>query len=190
MIPDSKWLDALKLPTRILFGLFIFFLAMIVLDQYKLITLSSFGESTRLILIITALLFGSLTFTSIIGFFIDIFIGSRKHSALRNRRIIREKEQEENRALYEKKVIERIEHLSQYELNHLADALRENSQSFYTWIHSPYASTLAAKGMIYTPGGTHLQDHYPFTINDFVWKELLKRKDEILKRDDENAKRE
>jgi hypothetical protein len=190
MIPDSKWLDALKLPTRVLFGLFIFCIAMIVLDQYKFITLSSFGESTRPILIIAALLFGSLTFTSIVGFFIDIFTSSRKHSALSNRRKIREKEQEEGRAIYEKKVIERIEHLSQYELKHLANALRENSQSFYTWVHSPYASTLAAKGMIYTPGGTHHQDHYPFTINDFVWKELLKRKDEILKRDDEDTKKQ
>jgi hypothetical protein len=186
---DPKWLEAFKLPTRALAGLCIFSIAMIVLDQYKVFELKTFGEMTRPILIVVAVLSGSLAITSIIGYFVEVFTSGRKYSVLSNRRKIREQEQKEGRAEYEKKVIERIDHLSQYELKHLADALRENSQSFYTWVHSPYAATLTGKGMIYTTGGTHHQDHYPFTINDFVWKALLERKEELLNLDEANSKK-
>jgi hypothetical protein len=46
------------------------------------------------------------------------------------------------------------------------------------------------KGLVYTPGGTHHQDHYPYTIADFAWKVILERKEEILEKDAENRKRE
>lgn len=38
------------------------------------------------------------------------------------------------------------------------------------------------KGLLYTPGGSHHREHYPFTIDDFAWEELLKRKDEFLEK--------
>jgi len=102
------------------------------------------------------------------------------------RRKLKEKEQKEKRAEFEKIVLARIDHLDPRELRYLADCLRNNSQSFYTYVHSPYASTLGSKGLIAIPGGTHHQDHYPFIVNDFVWKALLERKDEIPNKDAAN----
>ena len=71
---------------------------------------------------------------------------------------MRKAEEDEQIEIQKQKVLGRIEHLSKDELNYLADCLRENSQSFTTYVHSPSASTLGSKGLIYTPGGTHHQD--------------------------------
>jgi hypothetical protein len=102
------------------------------------------------------------------------------------RRAEQEKEVEERK----ERVITRIEHLSNQELRYLAGCLSENSQTFNTYVHSPAATTLVSKGLVYTPGGTHHQDHYPFIINDFVWAYLLGQRDEIIERDRENREAE
>jgi hypothetical protein len=106
------------------------------------------------------------------------------------RRQLRAQEKESERANAQGAALERIEHLSPKELRYLANCLREGSQSFYTYVHSPPVTTLMGKGLVYTPGGTHQQDHYPFTIYDFVWKALIERRDEILEKDSANKKKE
>ena len=112
----------------------------------------------------------------------------RKHTLLQQRREIRKVEQEEEINTNKQRVIERIPHLSKGELRYLANCVRDNSQSFTTYVHSPSATTLCSKGLIYTPGGTHHQDYYPFVVNDFVWKHLLENSDEIIARDEENKR--
>ena len=118
------------------------------------------------------------------------FSWGKRQSLLSVRRQIRSKELEDGRAKAQRVVLERLNYLCAEELRYVADCLREGSQSFYTWVHSPHAATLVSKGIVISPGGTHHQDHYPFSIVDFVWKELLAKKAEILARDDENRKRE
>ncbi len=43
---------------------------------------------------------------------------------------------------------------------------------------------MTAKRLIFTPGGTHHRDHYPYSFFDFVWEEILRRKDEFIEKDD------
>lgn len=105
---------------------------------------------------------------------------------LQQRRDMRKAEEEEQIEKQKQKVLDRIQHLSKDELNYLANCLRENSQSFTTYVHSPSAAILGSKGLIYTPGGPHHQDYYPFVVNDFVWQYLLDKKEEIIARDEEN----
>jgi hypothetical protein len=57
-------------------------------------------------------------------------------------------------------------------------------------VHSSSASLLGSKGLIYTPGGTHHQDYYPFVVNDFVWQYLLDNKEDIIAKDEENKRLE
>jgi hypothetical protein len=40
------------------------------------------------------------------------------------------------------------------------------------------------KGLVWTPGGQHHQDHYPFSFYDFVWEKLLERKEEFIAKDE------
>lgn len=188
MVPSPSWLDALKLPARVVVGVFISCVALLVLDQYKIISLASFGDLAKSTTIVMAVISGSLSLTSIFGFFIDKFEGSKKRSLLETRRKLKEQELKEKRAEFEKTALARIDHLAVNELSLLADSLRKNSQSFYAYAYSPYATTLASKGLISTPGGTHHQDFCPYTINDFAWKALLARKEEILMKDELNSK--
>ena len=131
---------------------------------------------------------GALSLTAIVSYLIDLIGAEKKRTLLQQRRDIRKQENEEQLNENKQKVINRISHLSKEELCYLADCLREKSQSFTTYVHSPYASTLGSKGLIYTPGGTHNQDYYPFVINDFVWNHLLENREKIIAQDDENKR--
>lgn len=183
VLPDSSWLNALKLPTQVMIGLFIACLILLVFDMVKILELKQFGEITKPIIIVISVLTGSLSITGIINFLKDQFMNKKKRSILTDRRRIRAEEIVHDREKEQNKALERLGHLSCNEISYLADCLRESSQSFYTYVHSPPVTTLMGKGLVYTPGGTHHQDYYPYTIQDFVWKELLDRQDEFLEKD-------
>jgi hypothetical protein len=72
----------------------------------------------------------------------------------------------------------------------LAGCLSKSSQTFNTYVRSPAVTTLVSKGLAYTPGGTHHEDHYPYIVNDFVWSHLLENSKEIIERDRANREAE
>ena len=185
---DSNWINALKLPTKGLAGLFIASVVLLIFDKAGILGLSIFGGLAKPATILICVISGALSFTSITSFFIELFNSSRKRTLLQQRRELRKIEEQEEINAKKQRAIERISHLSKDELHYLADCLRENSQSFTTYVHSPPASTLMSKGLIYTPGGTHHQDYYPFVINDFVWQHLLENRDQVIAKDDENKR--
>ena len=188
--PDARWLDALKLPLRVMIGVVIACFALFWLDNGKYIDLSLFGSLTKPSIVVLAIVSCALAVSGIGAIIHDIVSANHKHGALAARRGAREKEAKVRADVARAAALDRLNYLSPDELRYLADCLRKGNQSFTTWVHSSFASTLAAKDLIYTPGGTHHQDHYPFTIKDFAWKELLLRKDEFIARDNENKKRE
>lgn len=190
MVPDANWISALKLPTKVMLGLLITSIALLVLDSKSVINLTEFGALAKPGLVILAVASAALSITGIGAFFVEQWLAGKKHSLLATRREIRAQERREARQQAEAAALARIDHLSPKELRYLADCLKEGSQSFYTYVHSPPVTTLMGKGLVYTPGGTHHQDHYPYTIADFAWKALLERKEEILGKDAENRKRE
>lgn len=188
--PDANWLNALKLPLRAMIGVTLACLALLWLDHARVIDLAVFGSLTKPSIVVLSVVAGALALSGLGAVIYDFFMARHKHGALASRREIRKKEAEEKSKEAKAVALERLDYLTAEELRYLADCLRTGSQSFTTWAYSSPASTLAAKGLIYTPGGTHHQDHYPFTISDFAWEELLRRKDEFLARDDENKKQQ
>ncbi|WP_036247382.1 super-infection exclusion protein B [Methylobacter sp. BBA5.1] len=188
MLLDANWLNALKLPTKVISGLFMASIILLLLEGTEILDLSIFGGLANPIVILICVVSGALSFTAAVTFVIDLVSAGRKQTLLQQRSSLRKAEQDEEQETRKQKVLERIEHLSKEELSLLAGCLRENSQSFTTWVHSPYAATLGSKGLIYTPGGTHHQDYYPFVVNDFVWQHLLENKDGIIAKDDENTR--
>lgn len=171
-------------------GLLIASVALLVLDSKSVIILAEFGALAKPGLVILAVASAALSITGIGAFFVEQWLAGKKHSLLASRREIRAQEGREARLQAEAAALARIDHLSPKELRYVADCLKEGSQSFYTYVHSPPVTTLMGKGLVYTPGGTHHEDHYPYTIDDFAWKVLLERKEEILEKDAENRKRE
>lgn len=185
---DANWINALKLPAKVLAGLFIATIVLLIFDNIGLLELSTFGALAKPATILICVISGALSFTTFVSFFIELFNANRKRTLLQQRRELRKREQCEEIDAQKQRALSRIEHLSKDELRYLADCLRENSQSFTTYVHSPPASTLLSKGLIYTPGGTHHQDYYPFVVRDFVWQYLLGCKDQIIAKDDENKR--
>ena len=186
MFPDSNWLSALKLPLRVIFGVFVGCIFLIVLEHYKVIDTSVLGPIYTASVMVIAIVSGALSITGLMGVVFDLIAASRKPSLLAKRREMRRTERAQIRTEAEKTALARIEYLSENELRYLANALRENSQSFYTYVHSPPVTTLMEKRLVQTFGGTHHQDHYPYTIPDYVWRYLLDHKEEILERDNAN----
>jgi hypothetical protein len=112
----------------------------------------------------------------------------QRQSALASRRALRHKEKEEQLTAQRNQIVARLDHLSEEEIRYIADSLRKGSPTFYSYVHSPPVSILRGKGLVWTPGGTHHQDHYPFSFHDFVWEQLLERKDEFLAKDEERKR--
>lgn len=185
IVPDSNWLNALKLPTQVMLGVFIACIIVLSFNHYEVIQLVLFGDIAKPIIILVAIFTGSLSFTGVISFIKDHISKFRKHKLLEQRKVLKLEQQKEQQVEYKKSVIKRLDHLTPKEIEHLADCLTENCQSFYAYVHSHSVGALIGKELVQSGGGTHNQDHYPFTITDFVWEELLERKDEFLQREEE-----
>jgi len=162
---DIKWLDAFKLPKRIQFGISLAALILLICDYYGLFLLNIFGELAYPIVFVIFVVSGTISIVSLIALIYEFC--ARKLESYN----------------YKKETLKRLDHISAEELDELAKCLIKGTQSFYTYVHSPAVSNLQLKGMISTPGGQHHRDYYPFTINDFVWEEMIRRKEEFLAKD-------
>lgn len=183
LLPDPKWADALKLPTKVLAGLFLAAVAFLLLDHYGVLRLGDFHAQLRTGLIAAAVILGCLTLTSLVAEAWGAVKQSRKAGQLEARRSLRKKEADDRLAEAQATVLKRLEHLSTEEIHVLAEALRRPAQSFVWSLHDGTISNLMGKHLVTSPGGTHHQDYYPFTIPDFVWAALLERRDEFLEKD-------
>lgn len=208
----ENWSDAAKLPTKVLGGLLAACVLTLLLDFFGVVVLVEIHQIARPITIILAVSFGCLTVANLLAKLYESKTAATRRTGMRERlefraelarrKAIQEAElkaeadkkaavaAETEKERKQREVLVRLDYLSASELRYLANALRENSQSFKTWVHSSDAGTLGTKGLVYTDGGTYHGDHYPFTIQDFVWRELLARKQEFLDRDEKNLRQE
>jgi hypothetical protein len=111
------------------------------------------------------------------------FIEKRRLSLLSKRRKALRDEKTQEREQQRVAMLSHLDHLSRWEVSIVADALEGNSPTFYTYVYSPPVSMLQGKNLVWTPGGSHNQDHYPFSFHSFVWDELLKRREEFLEKE-------
>lgn len=183
MFPDAKWLDALKLPAKSKVAIALVCGALLLLFKEKLLSVGKPDQTVETLLLIGAVVFGILTIVDGAVWLAHPLTERRRLSTLTTRRAARKREQEAARAESRAAILAQLDHLSLREIQVIARALREGSPTFYTYVHSPPVTMLQAKRLAWTPGGPHNQDHYPFTIADFVWDELLRRRDEFLGRE-------
>jgi hypothetical protein len=116
MVPDPRWLDALKLPAKIIAGLFLFSVLVLLFDYFGFVSLAEINVLARAVVIIAALLFGSLSVAAVGGVVYDAFEQRRKTTLLFSRREIRREEAKRNRAEYEAATLKRLDYLSKKEL--------------------------------------------------------------------------
>jgi hypothetical protein len=187
---DPKWLEVFKLPLRTAIAVALAADLLLALVLTHVLDLGPLGPIALLILIILAVISTAMAVVGSVSALLAPFQAKRQQSALQSRRAVRRKEQEERRAEMEQSALAQLDHLSKEEIDVVAKALRDGSPTFYTYVFSPPVSILQGKRLVWTPGGTHHQDYYPFSFNDFVWKVLLERKDEFIAKNAEHKKAE
>lgn len=190
MIPDAKWLDALKLPLKVTIAVALASAAILALSLMGLLDLTPFGPFAGPVLTILFVIFSILAVVGVIDFLMVPLREKRRQSALATRRAVRRREENEQQAAQHAQIIARLDHLSKEEIRYVADSLRKGSPSFYTYIYSPPVTLLQGKSLVWTPGGPHHRDHYPFTFHDFVWEKLLERRDEFFAKEEQHKRAE
>jgi hypothetical protein len=180
VVPDPKWLEVFKLPLRTASAVAIATDALLALVLTHILDLGPLGPIALPILISLAVVSTALAVVGSVHALFAPFREKRRQSALLLRRAVRRKEEDERRAQVQETALAQLDHLSKEEIAVVAKALRDGSPSFYTYVYSPPVSVLQGKGLVWTPGGTHHQDHYPFSFHDFAWHVLVKRKDEFI----------
>jgi hypothetical protein len=187
---DPKWLELFKLPMRAAISLSLASAALLALVYLKLLDLGLIGVIALPILIIVAIVSTIMTVVRIAELFFYPLYEKRRFSALEIRRAVRRKEQDEHRSNTEKAVLSQLDYLSKEEIGVVITALNRGSPTFFTYVHSPAVGILLGKSLVWSPGGHHNQDHYPFSFHDFVWKVLLERKEEFFTKDAEHREEE
>jgi hypothetical protein len=188
VILDPKWLDVFKLPLRVAIGVAIASDVLLALVLTHILDLGPLGPIALLILIIVALASTALAVVGSVDVLLAPRRARRRQSELQLRRAVRRSEDEARRAEMQETAIAQLDYLSAEEIAVTAKALRDGSPTFYTYVFSPPVSVLQGKRLVWTPGGTHHQDYYPFSFHDFVWKVLLERKDEVIAKDAEHKR--
>ncbi|HEV7265108.1 MAG TPA: hypothetical protein VGN83_09340 [Falsiroseomonas sp.] len=85
-------------------------------------------------------------------------------------------------------VLERLDYLSPEEIGFILPALERRAQTMFGWLHSHPGRSLEMKGLVQSERSTGHQDHWPWVFPDFVWKELLERRDEFLQKHEDNER--
>ena len=179
MIPDPKWLDALKLPPKASLTVALASSLLWLLQLLGHLDLGSF---------VIAIAAWVQTIVAILDYLTMPLREKRKLTLLSARRAQRKIEQEIEEEADKRARLAHLDSLSAYEVRVVVDALREGSPTFYTYVHSPPVTMLLGKGLVWTPGAPGSIDHYPFSFHDFVWEALLARKSEFIEKHVENEK--
>ena len=98
MLPDAKWLEALKLPLRAMLGIALSSGALLLLDQLGMLDLGVFVPIVRPIVIAVCVVFSVLSLVGIVDLLLVPLRDERRQSRLSARRAVRRKEKEEQRA--------------------------------------------------------------------------------------------
>jgi hypothetical protein len=92
-------INTLKLPAKIIAGLFLFGLLALIFDYFAIINLAELHPRARLIAILAALGFGSLSFAAFCAVLYDAFMQRHKRTLLAARREIRRAEEKQAQAV-------------------------------------------------------------------------------------------
>lgn len=184
MLPDPRWLDVVKWPLRFTIPIAIASSALLGLMLTCIFDLGPLGPFTLPVLVIVTVLTGTQVVFGSIYELLSPWREGRKAALLSVRRAVRQHEVEAQVAANRAEIIAMLDHLSARELDRVTKCLKEGSPSFYAYSQAPEIALLMAKRMVWTPGGSHHQDHYPFSFHAWLWEVLIARHEELFQRDD------
>lgn len=184
MFPDAKWLDALKLPIKLKLAIIAACGTVYYLLQVDAITLGPLDAIVSTLLLVAVVVFGIVVLFDAGAWVFQPLAEKRRLTLLAKRRKALREEKEIARDEQRTAILKQLDQLSRWEVKLITEVLEGGSPTFYHYVHSPAVTMLQAKHLVWTPGGPHHQDHYPFNVADFVWDELQARKDEFLEKEE------
>lgn len=189
MLQDLKWLESvLKLPLKPALAAALASSGMLYADWLGLLPLDAAGWAEipiRAVLTISAILAWVLVIVHLADLLLAPVQEQFKQSALKKRRAAKKAEQEADLELRREKTLLHLDHLSKQEVLRVTQCLEDGSPSFYAYVYSPEITLLQGKGLVWTPGGTHNEDQYPFSFHTFAWEAILARQSDFTAKAEE-----
>lgn len=180
---SSNWIDAffkaLDLPTRRLLMAFAVFWAIALFDGWGY-SLDEMGSVVRPLIVILATGFGAAGTVALADHAWTFYRAHQRRKANAVLKIAREKEDAEKSATAIHTTLARMARLNTLEQAILRTALYTNAQTVIWHLNDPNASSLVAKNLLVRLPGVHDEDRWPFYVPDFVFDELVAKRDEWL----------
>ncbi|WP_421694357.1 hypothetical protein [Aestuariivirga sp.] len=176
---DAKWLDVLRWPLRHTIPIAVASTVLLIMVYVRFLDLGQLGPYGFPVLAIVSVLSCTIVVVGAVNHLLEPVRQARKAKTLSVRRQVRRQEEEAERTVRNARILKSLDHLSREEIRVLIGALEAGSPTFYGWAYASNVAMLQGKNLVWTPGGAHNQDHYPFCFHDFVWDEIVRRREEF-----------
>lgn len=177
--PDSNWLRVLDVKGSTALAVAVSSATIIVFAEKEILYLGEIPNYLRAVIVIVGIL-ASLIFLAKVW---DYFFAQKNEEKLAKRKKIEQEEELERKKIerqdFEARVLTYLDTLSYDEKEILSYLILSNQQSFTADMASSKLATLKQKHLVAMGSGVHSQLDWPYTIPDFVWAELQRRKDDF-----------
>ena len=177
--PDSNWLKALDMRGSTAAAVTVASVAVLVLAEAGALRLGSLPDWARVALAIAAIFSFAILCAKVWDWYRDRQSERQRVGRSEAERLEEAQRAEEARMQAEREVLGYLDTLSPREREILSYLVQMNQQSFTCNMAGERIAPLKQKGLVQMASGVHTQMNWPFTVPNFVWAELQRRKAEF-----------
>lgn len=177
--PDSNWLKVLEIKGSTAAAVAVACIMILVMADAGWFFLDTLPEWAKAVVAVVAFLAIALTGGNVLQWFIDESSKTRERRDKGKEEQAKQRKRKEERERLRQTILGYLDTLSDSERDILSYHVQKNQQSFTTDMTGERIGTLKQKGLVEMASGIHREMSWPFTIPNFVWEELQRRKDEF-----------
>ncbi len=181
--PDSNWLKALEIRGSTAAAVASASILVFVMSELGWFYLDILPTWMKALIAIVAVLALALVGGNVVQWLIDESAKKKERRRKEEERREEQRQKDEAQANFRRQVLGYLNTLSDSEREILSYLVQKNQQSFSGDMAGERIGPLKQKGLVEMASGVHTQMEWPFTIPNFVWEELQKRKGEFNKAD-------
>lgn len=180
---DSGWLKALDMPAHVTSGLAIGSGAVLLAERHELLYIHTLPVWVKAIIGVVFVMSALMALANLSRYGLMRIGAARERQQLAKEQIAQAAAERQRKIEYETDVLRYLDTLNRKKRKTLAYLTTHNEQSFNARIGGSSVSTLVQKGLLVPGKGVASAVEWPYTVPDFVWEELQRRKAEFLYRD-------
>lgn len=177
--PDSNWLKALEIRGSTAAAVAAASILVFVMAEAGWFHLDTLPAWLKAIIAAVAVLALALVGGNVAQWFIDESSKKKERRREEEEHRAEQHKKEEAQAQYRRQALGYLDTLSGLEREIFSYLVQKTQQSFTTDMSGTRIGTLLQKGLVEMGSGVHGALDWPFTIPNFVWEELQRRKDEF-----------